>query len=200
MHWTDIPGWTCDDMLALYVEAARRWPRGRFVEVGVAYGRSLAFLCSVVAEGSRVLGVDTWDEFMGGDNLPPDVFVRMQGYGSPYDACVAMMDGRWNAILLRMPSVDAAWRAGKGQPCKDLVFIDANHTYDDVRADIRAWLPLVKPGGILAGHDYSPDLFPGVVQAVDELLPMRTVHGVVWRVDVPAGGLILAAPDSKGNP
>lgn len=37
----------------------------------------------------------------------------------------------------------------------DFIFIDANHTYDHVKADIRAWWPKVKPGGILSGHDYD---------------------------------------------
>jgi predicted O-methyltransferase YrrM len=49
----------------------------------------------------------------------------------------------------------------------DMVFIDAAHEYHDVVEDIKSWLPKVKPGGILAGHDlhYEP-----VRRAVEELL------------------------------
>jgi predicted O-methyltransferase YrrM len=36
----------------------------------------------------------------------------------------------------------------------DLVFIDAGHTYELVRNDTAAALRLVKPGGIIAWHDY----------------------------------------------
>jgi len=36
----------------------------------------------------------------------------------------------------------------------DLVYIDASHWYDDVIHDINTWLPKVKSGGYLAGHDY----------------------------------------------
>ena len=37
----------------------------------------------------------------------------------------------------------------------DFVFIDADHRYDSVVADIQAWLPKMKNGSILAGHDYA---------------------------------------------
>ena len=49
----------------------------------------------------------------------------------------------------------------------DLVYIDAGHTYADVRADIEAWWPKVRPGGRLAGHDYDR-LRGGVQMAVQE--------------------------------
>jgi hypothetical protein len=47
----------------------------------------------------------------------------------------------------------------------DVVYLDALHEYLDVVADVQAWLPKVKPGGILAGHDYDID-HPGVPRAV----------------------------------
>jgi hypothetical protein len=53
----------------------------------------------------------------------------------------------------------------------DWVYIDANHAYEAVYADLRAWAPKVKPGGLLCGHDYiEPELVAhpvGVVRAVN---------------------------------
>jgi len=54
----------------------------------------------------------------------------------------------------------------------DFVYIDANHAYDYVRADLDAWFPKVKRGGIFAGHDFmdgveSYGVF-GVQSAVEE--------------------------------
>ena len=65
----------------------------------------------------------------------------------------------------------------------DWVFIDANHNYDYVRADIAAWTPKVRPGGIIAGHDYLDRDGWGVIRAVDEAFGERVCrarHSVWW--------------------
>lgn len=54
----------------------------------------------------------------------------------------------------------------------DFVYIDADHRYEHAKADIAAWWPAIRPGGLLCGHDYL-DGFDGhtqfgVKQAVDE--------------------------------
>jgi hypothetical protein len=40
----------------------------------------------------------------------------------------------------------------------DLVFIDANHSYNSVCGDIEAWWPKLKIGGIMCGHDMDMGL------------------------------------------
>jgi predicted O-methyltransferase YrrM len=52
----------------------------------------------------------------------------------------------------------------------DGVFIDADHSYEAVKKDIADWIPKIRRGGILAGHDYI-QTFGGVVQAVNESFP-----------------------------
>ena len=37
----------------------------------------------------------------------------------------------------------------------DFVFIDGDHRYEPVKNDILAWLPKMKIGSILSGHDYG---------------------------------------------
>lgn len=70
--------------------------------------------------------------------------------------------------IMRQPSIKAA--AEFSPESVDFVFIDANHKYENVLADIRAWLPVVKPGGVIAGHDYYTRQHPGVARAVDEAI------------------------------
>lgn len=52
----------------------------------------------------------------------------------------------------------------------DFVFIDAGHRYEEVKADIEAWFPKVRKGGIVSGHDYVEYNDFGVIQAVDEFV------------------------------
>jgi predicted O-methyltransferase YrrM len=67
----------------------------------------------------------------------------------------------------------------------DIVFIDADHKYSSVKNDILAWMPKVKKGGIICGHDlntiyydekYVEDdcvggIHHGVAKAVLEIVP-----------------------------
>ena len=61
-----------------------------------------------------------------------------------------------------------------GDASLDWVHLDARHDYASVKADIRAWLPKVKPGGWLSGDDYDKLKWPEVVKAVGDLLPRAT--------------------------
>jgi predicted O-methyltransferase YrrM len=51
----------------------------------------------------------------------------------------------------------------------DFVYIDAAHDYENVKKDILAWLPKVKDGGYIAGHDYRYDRNIGVYEAVNDI-------------------------------
>jgi predicted O-methyltransferase YrrM len=51
----------------------------------------------------------------------------------------------------------------------DLVYIDAAHDYDNIKQDILTWLPKIKKGGFIAGHDYRYDPNIGVYQAVNDI-------------------------------
>jgi hypothetical protein len=60
--------------------------------------------------------------------------------------------------------------------------IDGAHDYANVRDDVRAWITLVKPGGVIAGDDAN---LPGVLIGAYETIPCSEVEilngGLNWR-------------------
>ena len=56
----------------------------------------------------------------------------------------------------------------------DMVYIDAEHTYQAVRDGLIRWWPLISDHGIMAGHDYD-ETHPGVMQAVNEFADRHNV-------------------------
>ena len=49
----------------------------------------------------------------------------------------------------------------------DLIFIDADHSYESVKKDILAYTPKLKDNGLLTGHDID---YPGVNKAIKEMI------------------------------
>lgn len=65
----------------------------------------------------------------------------------------------------------------------DLVFLDGSHDYDDVIWECENYSEVIRPGGVLSGHDYN--IFEGVNKAVDEFSarsgkPVQQLHGNIW--------------------
>jgi hypothetical protein len=56
----------------------------------------------------------------------------------------------------------------------DFVFLDDHHEEESVYREILAWLPRLKSGGVIAGHDIN-DHYPGVRRGVCRALP--TMNG-----------------------
>lgn len=69
-------------------------------------------------------------------------------------------------VVLRGESVDIAKQVQ--DLSLDWVYLDADHERKAVEADLAAWYPKVRPGGLVAGHDYivHPDF--GVVEALSK--------------------------------
>jgi len=59
----------------------------------------------------------------------------------------------------------------------DLIFVDACHDYEFAAADSRSALRLLRAGGVILWHDYIPG-WPGVVKAIDELLPAYPIRHI----------------------
>ena len=66
----------------------------------------------------------------------------------------------------------------------DAVFLDSDHDYEHVKAEIEIYRKLLRPGGLLAGHDAFNRDYPGVLRALFEAFPatFRMGAGSIWYV------------------
>lgn len=172
--WSDIPGWTDEHLLALYDWAVARAPLERtalFVELGVAFGRSFAYAAKRIEESKKSIllwGFDAWPN--DARWTEPGLNALVGSHGGFDKACFSCLvaAGVLQSVPLRMGTVEAAERLpGEGFAGCDFVFVDADHSYEGVLADLRAWWPLVRVGGAIAGHDHTRD-WPGVEKACRE--------------------------------
>ena len=194
MTWEVIGGWF--DYSDLYDAAVDRAPNDRpsvFVEVGSYLGRSAAYLGQAIqASGKPILlhCVDCWDGTVPLCDELEKSFQQMERDGkSVYNHFVDNIAACGLSSVVHpirtLSTVGAQQFAD--QSC-DFVFIDADHSKEAVLADIRAWLPKVRPGGIIAGHDYNRD---SVFEPVHELLGKPNIrtsqNECSWIYEVPNG-------------
>jgi len=172
----------------------RRGLLGRAVEVGVYRGTFSEVLLREW-HGSELVSVDPWIE--QADDVYVDRLNRAQsvqeGIFAGTSARLAPYGDR--STIWRTTSLEAAERVPPSS--LDFVYIDARHDYASVREDLGAWFEKVRPGGLMAGHDYLDGELKsgvyGVRSAVDEFFGGRgiTVHDIgdrpwpSWVVEAP---------------
>lgn len=172
--WRDIPGCILDDSPSIVHERIiASIDKPVCLEVGVASGRGLACMAMLA-------------EYKRGRTYGVDAFTGTPGEAVPYpddmqERCKKnISDCGLQAIIIPEPSIQVA--TAFKDVALDYVFIDAAHDYENVKADIAAWRALVKPGGWLAGHDYTNS--EGVKRAVDEAFPHAEKVGACWLVQL----------------
>jgi len=119
----------------------------RGAEIGVKAGEHAEVMCQNI-ENIELLCVDSWHTGLEGNQQ------RTANRMAPY-----------NATLIKKISTEAARDVPYGS--LDFVYIDANHNFDFVMEDLITWGRKVRPGGMIAGHDYDRAHLKGVVPAVD---------------------------------
>jgi predicted O-methyltransferase YrrM len=155
MIYENIQGWF--DFPDLYDEMITKYagkPHVTFVEVGVWKGKSASYMAERIknsAEDFKFYCVDTFEGSYDEEQHQKDPLVES---GTLYDHFIDNMTGLEKFFTpMVMDSVKAASQFDDNS--LDFVFIDANHSYDGVSADLKAWIPKIKKDGFIAGHDYN---------------------------------------------
>ena len=164
--YNSIHGWTDEHIKFLYTKAVNENSDGaHFVEIGSWKGMSAAYMCVEIINSGKKIKFDCVDPWTGTSEAEHgfDQDYQNKTLFETFNNNLKSVQAYYNAV--RMPSVDAA-KLYEDESL-DFVFIDGAHDYDNVKADILAWLPKVKSGKILCGHDWC---WGGVRPAVEEIL------------------------------
>jgi SAM-dependent methyltransferase len=169
-------------------------------EIGVAQGELSKIICEINPQ-LKLYGVDAWRSYTGyTDYVRSSTFEAMRNQTlermNPY-----IKRGRFEVV--EKFSMDALNDFEDGS--LDFVYIDANHEAPFVNQDIQGWSKKVKPGGIVAGHDYARikrvewgvieaihghvkthNIDPWFVLGTDEVVPGQVREGArTWMYVVP---------------
>ena len=143
---------------------------GTFVECGAWLGKSSSFLCDYAKDRVNVFIVDTWKGSQNELNSYHELAVKTDIYPMFLENM-----GERKFTPIRKTSTEAS-KDFKDESC-DVVYIDMEHTYEAVKEDIEHWLPKVKKGGYLAGHDYVSHT-QGVIKAVNEAFTSNKIQTI----------------------
>lgn len=146
-----IRGWP--HHIEYILELIRAHQPQRAVEIGTYCGASaIPILQLLQAWGGTLTCVDPW-------KLEPGTLRE----------CVDNLQAAGLAHRVRLIPAESVWAATRWtEGLIDFLYIDGDHAYDAVLADLWTWWPLLRPGAVVCGDDYDDPVSPGVARAWDE--------------------------------
>lgn len=166
-NYQSVEGWF--NMEQEYLELLEQCPEGGiFVELGCFKGKSTSFIVTEIVNKGKAVKYYTVDSFEGhtdsNDNKEVEAYKGISDIEIDFDRNTKHLDGKFQKI--KSLSHESANLFEDNSV--DICFIDAGHSYEAVKKDIESWLPKMKKGGVISGHDYNA--WQGVNKAVNELL------------------------------
>jgi len=168
-NYQSIEGWF--NMEKQYLELLDATPeKGIFVELGAYKGKSTSFIVTEIINKNRNIKFTTVDTFQGdsGSNDLKEIEaykqVNVSKMYEEFKENTKHLEDKFE-IMVNYSYEAAEYFADNSV---DTIFIDAGHSYEAVIKDIASWLPKMKNGSIMSGHDYNS--WEGVKKAVNELL------------------------------
>ena len=133
--------------------------KGVGVEVGVFHGVHLAEMLNRHQGITRIYAVDPYESYAGEMPMLRDAEAAAHHVTRANKGKIVWVKGTSNYLF----------------PALDFAYIDGNHEYDAVVADIKNIWPKIKSGGVMGGHDFLPCFNDKVVKAVTEFAAMNNL-------------------------
>lgn len=178
-YYQTIQGWfDYEDVIRLAIEKAENG--AKFVEIGAWKGKSVAFAGVEIINSGKDITYYAVDHFLGSEEHRNPVSPHYD-----YASISGDLKAQYLVNIEPIKSVVKTLDMQSGEASKkfkkqsvDFVYIDGSHNYDSVCSDIETWLPKVKPGGMIGGHDYTTH--SSVKQAVDSYFTDLQIIGKSW--------------------
>jgi hypothetical protein len=141
------------------------------VEVGVKKGENAVQVLNTLPNLTQFYLVDRWKAYSIEETVPVE---QNAGYMLQYKFDQWKAEAYSNCasnpkvIILEMDSSIAANKFINEHITVDFVYIDASHKYEFVLRDCQTWLPVIKLGGVIGGHDFNNRNAPEVACAAKE--------------------------------
>ena len=154
------------------------------VEVGSWMGASTCFIAGgLKGDGAKIYAVDNFQGLStcGEDAAWYNRHFRRLGANSTleiFQRNFAALGFSRRSEPVVSDSLAAARSLSEKQGRIDFIFIDGDHSYEACRADIAAWTPYVKRGGVIAFHDFGSRA-DGVTRAIFEAIKAGTFAEIV---------------------
>lgn len=163
-----VEGRCCHHKVLILHLLTKLYPIQTYLEIGVHNGTSMSYVLRDAPRPLHCIGIDLFESTIRRyrkDNLQLERTRKSLEASNTAGSQVTLIQGNSTR-----PETVAAAKEALGSATKaDLVFIDGDHEYKGVKADIKLYAPLVKPGGFLVFDDVEKT-YPGVVKATKELL------------------------------
>lgn len=195
-HGTVISGWFTPEQGEWLRERVAGLSGADVALVGIYQGLNLSYIAETCREnGVRIYAVDVWEKIgatlNGTERLP---WLALWRFRRDLKRARRRF-GRWlrehgfsgHVVVLHDRSTAAA--RSFADASLDFVFLDADHGYEAVLQDLEAWYGKLKPSRLIAGDDWDPGKWPGVVRAVEEFAGTRglrvQVEDKLWSLEKP---------------
>ena len=148
------------------------------------------FYIDKINEYEREIGVEIGvrDAYSGNEVINRTTIKKLYGIDISYSGNGKRLEeeteGRYTFIQGKSPDMSDMFN----DDSLDFVFVDGDHSYEGCKADIEAWWPKLKKGGIMSGDDYGHTYNPaegkyGVVEAVEEFAKENNLKCTVFYND-----------------